>query len=154
MIVPVAFTTLPQLPVKGIVNVYVFEVVGFPLNVIAFPDQEAVIPGGKLVAVPIPEAPVVAIVIGVITASQSRVIEESAATVQVVIVHGTPVQFSKAAFFQRTLISSKLNKAFLFISIGTLSFDWLDVGIGICELDWAKLKSGSKDNSKILSVIL
>ena len=137
MIVPVAFTTLPQLPVKGIVNVNVFGVVGFPLNVITFPDQEAVIPGGKLVAVPIPEAPVVAIVMGVITASQARVIEESAATVQVVIVHGTPGQFSRAAFFQRTFISSKLYKAFLFSSTGPLAFDWVFFGIATFELIWA-----------------
>ena len=68
--------------------------------------------------------------------------------------HGTPGQFSKAAFFQRTFISSKLYKAFLFSSTGPFSFDWVFFGIATFELDWAKLKSGSKDINKILSVIL
>ena len=71
-----------------------------------------------------------------------------------VTTHGTPGQFSRAAFFQRTFISSKLYKAFLFSSTGPLSFDWVFFGIATFELDWAKLKSGSKDINKILSVIL
>ena len=39
--------------------------VGVPLIVITLADQEAVTPAGKFVAVPMPVAPVVAIVIGV-----------------------------------------------------------------------------------------
>jgi hypothetical protein len=68
--------------------------------------------------------------------------------------HGTPGQFSRAAFFQRTFISSILYKAFLFSSIDSLSFVWLFIGIVTFELDCAKLKSGSKNNSKILNFIL
>jgi len=48
--------------------------------------------------------------------------------------HGTPGQFSSAAFFQRTFISSKLYKAFLFNSTGLLSFDWVFFGIASFEL--------------------
>jgi hypothetical protein len=133
------------------------ETVGVPLILIRLLAQAAETPLGKPDAVPIPVAPVVVdIVIGdVIRSPEVRVVADGVDTVHTfVIVHGTPVQFSKAAFFQRTLISSKLYKAFLFISIGTLSFDWLDVGIVTFELDWAKLKSGNKDNSKILRIIL
>jgi hypothetical protein len=41
----------------------------------------------------------------------------------VVVIHGTPGQFSNAAFFHRTLISSRLNEALRFISVGEISLD-------------------------------
>jgi hypothetical protein len=87
-----------------------------PLIVITFPAQVAEIPGGKPVAAPIPVAPVVTIVIGV------NVIGDRPLKVTVGfedgepaehatdVIQGTPVQFSKAAFFQRTLISSRLKE--------------------------------------------
>jgi hypothetical protein len=63
-------------------------------------------------------------------------------------------QFSRAAFFQRTLISSKLKIVFRFGSNGPFSLVCLLFCIVTFELDCAKLKSGSKENSKILIVIL
>lgn len=75
-----------------------------PLIVITLADQKAVTPAGKPDAEPMPVAPVVAIVKGgVIKVPQARVLEDGAATVHAVV-HGTPGQFSRAAFFQRTLI--------------------------------------------------
>ena len=62
VIVPVAFT-LPQPPVKGIVYVKLPVSVGVPLIVITSLDHEAVTPVGNPVAVPMPVAPVVDIVI-------------------------------------------------------------------------------------------
>jgi hypothetical protein len=109
----------PPDPDKGIV----------PLIVITFPAQVAEIPAGKPVAVPIPVAPVVAIVMGVIDAVpglktivglEDGVPAEHATDV----VQGTPVQFSKAAFFQRTLISSKLKEDLRLIP-SILSDSWL-----------------------------
>jgi len=66
----------------------------------------------------------------------------------------TQGQFSRAAFFQRTLISSKLKIVFRFGSNGPFSLVCLLVDIVTFELDWAKLKSGSKESSKILTIIL
>ena len=68
--------------------------------------------------------------------------------------HVTPGQFSRAAFFQRTFISYILHKPFLFSYIDSLSFVWLFIEIVTFELGCAKLKSGSKDKSKILKFIL
>jgi hypothetical protein len=41
------------------------------------------------------------------------------------VLHGTPGQFSNAAFFQRTLISSRLKEAFLLVSRFSFSFNTL-----------------------------
>ena len=62
VIVPVAFTVLHP-PVNGIVYANNPEAVGIPLIIIVLANQVAVIPGGKFVAIPIPEAPVVVCVI-------------------------------------------------------------------------------------------
>jgi hypothetical protein len=58
VIVPVAFTE-PQPPVSGIEKGKVPDIVGVPLTVMVFPNQEAVNPAGSPVATPIPVAPVV-----------------------------------------------------------------------------------------------
>jgi hypothetical protein len=68
---------------------------------------------------------------------------------------GPAVQFSKAAFFQRTLISSRLNEAFRFISLGEISLDnnspvSFSPFVFIC----AKQITGSNNNVKILKTIL
>lgn len=79
---------------------------------------------------PIPVAPVVAIVIGVIVIGDELVklivgLEDGVPAVHAVeVVQGTPVQFSKADFFQRTLISSKLKVDFRLIP-SLLSDSWL-----------------------------
>jgi hypothetical protein len=74
---------------------------------------------------------------------------------QVKGVHGTPVQFSKAAFFQRTLISSKLYCAFLLISNGCFSLVvFPPIGISTFEFVCAKPNKGSIKKGKILSIIL
>ncbi len=62
VIVPVAFT-VSQPPVNGMLYVNVPVAVGVPEIVIVSPDQTAVTPAGKPVAVPIPVAPVVVCVI-------------------------------------------------------------------------------------------
>ena len=64
VIVSVAFT-VPQPPVRGISYAKLPVAVGVPEIVITLADQTAVTPAGNPVAVPIPVAPVVAIVIGV-----------------------------------------------------------------------------------------
>jgi hypothetical protein len=68
---------------------------------------------------------------------------------------GTPGQFSNAAFFQRTLISSRLNEAFRFISNGCFS---LVVVSPFCispfALVCAKPSKGSIKRSKNLKFIL
>jgi hypothetical protein len=74
VIVPVAFT-LPQPPVKGIVYVKLPVAVGVPLIVITLLDHEAVTPSGNPVAVPIPVAPVVLRVIGVMAVFKNPVVE-------------------------------------------------------------------------------
>jgi hypothetical protein len=68
---------------------------------------------------------------------------------------GTPVQFSNAAFFQRTFISSTLNEAFLFISLGDISFDNNSpAGFSPFGFTCAKQITGSIVKSKILIFIL
>jgi hypothetical protein len=72
----------------------------------------------------------------------------------VVVTNGTPGQFSKAAFFQRTLISSKLKEAFRFISLGDISLDNNSpVGFSPFEFTCAKQITGSNSNAKILNII-
>ena len=69
--------------------------------------------------------------------------------------HGTPGQFSKAAFFQRTLISSRLYCALRFVAKFSLSMDrLLLLKISSLGLTCATHKIGSIINSKILIVIL
>ena len=58
VIVPVAFT-VPQPPVKGMLQLNVPTTVGVPLIVITPPAQLAVTPAGNPDAAPIPVAPVV-----------------------------------------------------------------------------------------------
>ena len=71
------------------------------------------------------------------------------------VTHGTPEQFSKAAFFQRTLISSKLKVAFRFISNGFFSLVVvLSLGISTFEFVCAKPSKGSIKKGKILNIIL
>jgi hypothetical protein len=136
MIVPVTFTA-PLHPVNGMVYENVphgsgdggTEAIIVPLIVITFPAKVAEMPGGKPVGVPIPIAPVVAIVIGGIdTGDPSKSIVgllEGIPTVHAADEEqGTPVQFSKAAFFQRTLISSKLKEDLRLIP-SILSDSWL-----------------------------
>jgi hypothetical protein len=66
---------------------------------------------------------------------------------------GAPVQFSKAAFFQRTLISSRLNEAFRFISLGEISLvNNSPVGFPPFEFTCAKQIKGSNSNAKILNI--
>jgi hypothetical protein len=70
-------------------------------------------------------------------------------------IHGTPVQFSKAAFFQRTLISSRLNEAFRFISLGEISLDNNSpIGFSTFEFVCPIPNKGSIKKGKILSLIL
>ncbi len=64
VIVPVALI-LPQPPVNGMLYINVPLAVGVPLIVMVFAAQFAVTPAGKLVAMPIPVAPIVVCVIGV-----------------------------------------------------------------------------------------
>ena len=73
--------------------------VGVPLIVITLADQEAVTPAGKLVAVPMPVAPVVAIVIFVKTVftvnvglddAVPAVLRVQGVTVVVVVIGGEP----------------------------------------------------------------
>jgi hypothetical protein len=67
---------------------------------------------------------------------------------------GTPGQFSNAAFFQRTLISSRLNEALRFISLGEISLDNNSpIGFSPFEFTWAKQITGSNSNAKILNII-
>ena len=67
---------------------------------------------------------------------------------------GTLGQFSKAAFFQRTLISSRLNEAFRYISLGDISLDNNSpVGFSTFEFTCAKQITGSNKNAKILNII-
>jgi hypothetical protein len=67
---------------------------------------------------------------------------------------GNPVQFSNAAFFQRTLISSRLNEALRFISLGEISLDNNSpVDFSPLELACAKQITGSYSNAKILNII-
>jgi hypothetical protein len=71
-----------------------------------------------------------------------------------VTTQGTPVQFSKAAFFQRTLISSRLNEAFRFMSLGDISLDNNSpVGFSPFEFTCATQITGSNRNAKILNII-
>ena len=85
--------------------------VGVPLIVITFADQVAVTPVGKPIGVPIPVAPVVDIEMAVNDVFTFTVaLDDGVPAVHTVEVQGTPGQLSKAAFFQRTFISSKLNK--------------------------------------------
>jgi hypothetical protein len=68
--------------------------------------------------------------------------------------HGPAVQFSKAAFFQRTLISSRLNEAFRFMSLGDISLDNNSpIGFSPFEFICAKQITGSNSNAKILNII-
>jgi hypothetical protein len=68
---------------------------------------------------------------------------------------GIPVQFSNAAFFQRTLISTTLNEALRFISIGDTSLDNNSpVGFSPFEFICAKQITGSNKNVKILNTIV
>ena len=70
-------------------------------------------------------------------------------------IQGTPVQFSKAAFFQRTLISSRLNEAFRLISKGCFSlFVFPPNGTSPLELDCAIPNIGSNRKGKNLNFIL
>jgi hypothetical protein len=92
VIVPVAFT-LPQPPVKGIVYVKLPVAVGVPLIVITLLDHEAVTPAGKPVAAPMPVAPVVLRVIGVMAVFTNPVVEvalPAVLSVQVVKVISLP----------------------------------------------------------------
>ena len=68
---------------------------------------------------------------------------------------GTLGQFSKAAFFQRTLISSRLNEAFRYISLGDISLDNNSpVGFSPLELPCAIPNIGSIRKGKNLTFIL
>jgi hypothetical protein len=70
------------------------------------------------------------------------------------VTQGAPVQFSKAAFFQRTLISSRLNEAFRFISLGEISLvNNSPIGFSPLEFTCAKQITGSNSNAKILNII-
>jgi hypothetical protein len=70
-----------------------------------------------------------------------------------VVTHGTPAQFSNAAFFQRTLISSTLNEAFRFMSLGAISLDNNSpVGFSPFEFTCPKQITGSNSNAKILNI--
>jgi hypothetical protein len=69
--------------------------------------------------------------------------------------HGTPVQFSNAAFFQRTLISSRLNEAFRFNSLGDISFDNNSpVGLSPFKLPCPRQIIGNDSNARILNIVL
>ena len=71
-----------------------------------------------------------------------------------VTIQGSPVQFSNAAFFQRTLISSRLNEAFRLITLGEISLDNNStVGFSPLEFTWAKQITGSNSNAKIQNII-
>jgi hypothetical protein len=68
---------------------------------------------------------------------------------------GTPGQFSRAAFFQRTFNSSRLNKAFLFISKGSFSLDVFPPnGIPPFALVCPIPNKGSSKRGKNLIIIL
>ena len=59
-----------------------------------------------------------------------------------------------AAFFQRTLISSRLNEAFRFMSLGDISLDNNSpVGFSPVEFTCAIQRTGSNSNAKILNSI-
>ena len=67
---------------------------------------------------------------------------------------GNPRQFSNAAFIQRTLISSRLNEAFRFITLGEISLDNNSpIGFSPFEFTCAKQITGSNSNAKILNII-
>jgi hypothetical protein len=67
---------------------------------------------------------------------------------------GTPAQFSNAAFFQRTLISSRLNEALRFISLGEISLvNNSPIGFPPFEFTCAKQITGNNSNAKILNII-
>jgi hypothetical protein len=68
---------------------------------------------------------------------------------------GTPGQFSKAAFFQRTLSSSRLYNALRFISNACFSLVvFFPMGISTFEFVCAKPNKGSIKRYKILSFML
>jgi hypothetical protein len=94
VIFPVALT-LPQPPVKGIVYVKLPVAVGVPLIVITLLDHEAVTPVGNPVAVPMPVAPVVDIVIGVKAVFTTREGDEDGLPAVLVMMHphvGSPLE--------------------------------------------------------------
>jgi hypothetical protein len=73
----------------------------------------------------------------------------------VIAEQGAPAQFSKAAFFQRTLISSRFYCAFRFISNACFSlFVFPTFGISTFEFVCAIPNKGSIKSSKIFSIIL
>jgi hypothetical protein len=68
---------------------------------------------------------------------------------------GTPGQFSKAAFFQRTLSSSRLYNALRFISNACFSLVvFFPMGISTFDLVCAKPNKGSIKKGKIFSFML
>ena len=94
VIVPTAFA-VPQPPVNGMLYVNVPEAVGVPEIVIVSPDQTAVTPAGKPVAVPIPVAPVVVCVIFVKAVLIHKVGDDEAAeTVLSAVTVIVPVAFT------------------------------------------------------------
>jgi hypothetical protein len=72
----------------------------------------------------------------------------------VVATHGTPGQFSNAAFFQRTLISSRLKGDFLFISTFPDSFMPLLTGLPSLGVICPKHINGTIIINRILTIIL
>jgi hypothetical protein len=93
-IVPVAFS-VSQPPINGMLYVNVPEAVGVPEIVIVSPDQTAVTPAGKPVAVPIPVAPVVVCVMLVKLVLTHKVgVDEAAVTVLSGLTVIVPVAFN------------------------------------------------------------
>jgi hypothetical protein len=94
VIVPVAFN-VSQPPVNGMLYVNVPEAVGVPEIVMVSPDQTAVTPAGKPVAVPIPVAPVVVCVMLVKAVLIHKVgVDEAAVTVLSGLTVIVPVAFN------------------------------------------------------------
>ena len=86
---------------------------GVPLIVIVLLAQDALTPGGKPLAPEIPafDIPVALVVVCVIFVNAVITVSvgvDDAVPAEQAVTHGTPGQFSNAAFFQRTLISSRL----------------------------------------------
>jgi hypothetical protein len=71
-----------------------------------------------------------------------------------VTIHGTPGQFSNAAFFQRTLISSRLKEAFRLVSKFSFSINLLFTGISSLGVICEKHTKGSIIKNKILIIAL
>jgi hypothetical protein len=149
-------TELPTAFVATTVKVYTVPFI----NPVTFIGEVAPVTGG-VTGLDVTVYPVIALPpsFGTVNATLAEAFPAVATTPDgapgtVVVTHGTPGQFSNAAFFHRTLISSKLNETFRFISDADISLDNNSpLGFSPFEFICAKQITGSNKNVKILNTI-